>query len=496
MVENNIDMIEEILTDLQNNDFSRLTSFNICKARKGIQYMQKHLPEIKSISFIVDFFHEHIKKIEWMKETEIMNHVKNTQLEDAKKEIESCKTRMRELKQQGLEPRVGSSSSFRSSTECSTHLPSTLGLIKTIVEEEEFKERLYNMTSSSSMYINDGNDETLANLRKQIQERNQTFRVMEEKLQNCEQIFTHFCDGQALGNDGSDQERGEMKKLTEVEKLKESNPDLLSRRTLVNSGSDQGSGEMKKLTEEEKLKESNTDLLNRLSRTASEKLRNENPNITDLGDQNRPSKLAEQFSELYDNEWTYAFEELSNTVQSDEQRITTLLEIVMRAFQLCEKTTEEQFENLKRALRKEMLFASDSKNGEETDEGQNVVFDEVILSLRELRQRCAIVSIPKLKQMIAEHESEGTAPKAEQGIKLKLYTDRCVELAWMMCIQNPQMYLYRCEAGVPSEENFRSYTRSGTVVEYCVWPCVYLHKGGPIMMKGVAQMIDPTQREK
>ncbi|KAL3878832.1 hypothetical protein ACJMK2_031160 [Sinanodonta woodiana] len=372
MVDSNIDMIEEILTDFQNNDFSSLTSWNICKARKGIQYIQKHLPELKSIPFIVDFFHEHINKKEWMKETEIMNRVKDTQLEDAMKEIEICKAHLRELKQQGLEPRIKSSSSFRSSTESLNHLPSALGLIKTIVEEEESKDRLNSMTrSSSSFYINDGNEETLESLRKQIQERNQTFRVMEEKLQNCEQIFTHFRDGPAL----------------------------------VNDGTDQGGGEMTKLTEEDKLKEINTDLLNKLSQLASEKLRDGNPNITDLRDPNRPTKLAEQFSELYDNEWTDAFEELSSTVRSEKQRITTLLEIVMTAFQHCEKTAEEQFENLKKALRKEMLLASDSKNGEETDEGHNAVFDEVILALRELRQRCAIVSLPKLKQNTLRNET-------------------------------------------------------------------------------------------
>jgi len=33
-----------------------------------------------------------------------------------------------------------------------------------------------------------------------------------------------------------------------------------------------------------------------------------NPNIVDLSDKNRPTKLAEVFGEIYDNEWTDAFE--------------------------------------------------------------------------------------------------------------------------------------------------------------------------------------------
>jgi hypothetical protein len=58
-------------------------------------------------------------------------------------------------------------------------------------------------------------------------------------------------------------------------------------------------------------------------------LRLNNPDIADLSDTNRPTKIAEKFSELYDNEWTEAFESLSKTERSSEKRnIETLLDIV------------------------------------------------------------------------------------------------------------------------------------------------------------------------
>ena len=50
--------------------------------------------------------------------------------------------------------------------------------------------------------------------------------------------------------------------------------------------------------------------MSRLSEVAGSKLKFNNPGITDLSDDNRPNKLAEKFSELYDNEWTEAFEKL------------------------------------------------------------------------------------------------------------------------------------------------------------------------------------------
>ena len=57
----------------------------------------------------------------------------------------------------------------------------------------------------------------------------------------------------------------------------------------------------------------------RLSALTSSKLRDNNPNLTDLSDANRPTKISEMFSELYDNEWTDAFDELSRT---NEEAVT------------------------------------------------------------------------------------------------------------------------------------------------------------------------------
>ena len=56
---------------------------------------------------------------------------------------------------------------------------------------------------------------------------------------------------------------------------------------------------------------------------------NDNPNITDLSDENRPTKLSEKFSELYDNEWTDAFEEAENEYQTEEKGICYLFKTLL-----------------------------------------------------------------------------------------------------------------------------------------------------------------------
>lgn len=66
--------------------------------------------------------------------------------------------------------------------------------------------------------------------------------------------------------------------------------------------------------------------LNRLSKLAGAKLKDNNPNITDLSDPNRP---IEHFNEIYDKEWTSSLDILCNECKMEENdAIQTLLETV------------------------------------------------------------------------------------------------------------------------------------------------------------------------
>ena len=74
-------------------------------------------------------------------------------------------------------------------------------------------------------------------------------------------------------------------------------------------------------------------LSTRLSTIAGERLRLHNPGIADLSDENRPNKLAEKFSELYDNQWTEALESLNRTGQSERVSVENLLKTLEVYFQ-------------------------------------------------------------------------------------------------------------------------------------------------------------------
>lgn len=59
----------------------------------------------------------------------------------------------------------------------------------------------------------------------------------------------------------------------------------------------------------------------RLSSIAGDRLTHNNPNITNLGDKKRPTKLAELYKDLYDNEWTDAMETLEKKFSKSHENV-------------------------------------------------------------------------------------------------------------------------------------------------------------------------------
>ena len=82
-----------------------------------------------------------------------------------------------------------------------------------------------------------------------------------------------------------------------------------------------------------------------LSEVAGSKLLHDSPHITDLSDFNRPTKIAEQFSEIYDDLWVDVFEKLcQNSKMSDRDAIRTLLQYLEVTYkQKHSKTQNDNF---------------------------------------------------------------------------------------------------------------------------------------------------------
>jgi hypothetical protein len=69
----------------------------------------------------------------------------------------------------------------------------------------------------------------------------------------------------------------------------------------------------------------------RLSKHASHQLTKGNPNIADLSDKNRPTKIGEKFSVVYDDQWSEAFEALKESGKT-EQYIVEELAMLVQVF--------------------------------------------------------------------------------------------------------------------------------------------------------------------
>ncbi|CAG2213643.1 unnamed protein product [Mytilus edulis] len=216
------------------------------------------------------------------------------------------------------------------------------------------------------------------------------------------------------------------------------------------------------------LQEENEKLRDRLSQVAGSKLTDGNPAIADLGDPNRPTQLGEKFSELYDNEWTDAMEELGNA-GDEKSNITTLRNIVEKSYDFGKNKSEKYAEGLESAL----LQISNSIE----------VTPTISKYIKDHRKNTALLVVDSLfKSFLSSHTEFNVG-----GKDVQTFIKKTLSLCWLMTIQDPPVILTTELSGKFNTDLFRHYTKSGSNVDYVVWPVVFLHDGGPIICKGVAQ---------
>ena len=72
----------------------------------------------------------------------------------------------------------------------------------------------------------------------------------------------------------------------------------------------------------------------------------------------------------------------------------------------------------------------------------------------------------------------------------EVYANKCVELCWLMAIQSPPVAIdenvVQFKKQRFEEQRFKPYTRKGQVIDYVVWPAIFI-VGGGMLGKGVAQ---------
>ncbi|XP_060601848.1 uncharacterized protein LOC132755070 [Ruditapes philippinarum] len=257
-----------------------------------------------------------------------------------------------------------------------------------------------------------------------------------------------------------------------------------------------------------------------------------NPAIFDLSDPNRPTKLAEYYSELYDNEWTDAFEALKTAGYDEITAIEILRLTLENVLQFCERKAElllrkasdavnllfKEYQQsilekkvpsfltiprqnalcMGKHLRREQSSLDDMKlqhmwkpktyKGYHKPCSEKVNETEIIKveaenKLKTLRKEMASAMVPIVqKAYIESYCSEDCIDE------IKPFILKCLYLGWMMKVQSPPMVFHKCDMKARFDTNlYKEYLTSGQLVNFVVWPALLLHENGPVVCKGVAE---------
>lgn len=227
-------------------------------------------------------------------------------------------------------------------------------------------------------------------------------------------------------------------------------------------------------------------LLTRISASAGTKLTDDNPMIANLSDPNRPTKLAEKYSELYDNEWTNAYETLRNQFYMEEKdAITSLLAVIKKSFTFCQSLASRQSDEIFKVL---LLLHVDGIAEPGFKEGMQKISKETKKQVKDIRRAVAPDTLATVLGLYLSSDTEKTLTE-DQMQACEPYIGQCVQLCWLMCVQDPPVYIsWNLESGAKfSSDLYRHYTKTGYTVDYLVWPALRLHRDGPLLCKGVAQ---------
>ncbi|XP_063413463.1 uncharacterized protein LOC134695910 [Mytilus trossulus] len=276
--------------------------------------------------------------------------------------------------------------------------------------------------------------------------------------------------------------------------------------TEVSNKNDILTKENKKLKEEKAvLVKEKDEALSRLSKMAGQKLTEGNPAITDLGNPNRPAKIGERWASLYSDEWTDVFEEIIQKNEKQDNKDETPEKHILKIVDWCYKKCTEIF-NSQNTLMHEKVWELVSilhlpgvkeltlkKNQRINAYDQKGKENAVLIKARELflqnakeQRQCSSTLIDSVKKNC--YDDYGSLNKTTSGTK-KEFVRKCSELCWYMVCSDPPMAIEyeNIENKTMDSNKFNKYNRTGTIVEYVVWPVLLLHIDGPVLAKGSVQ---------
>ncbi|KAH3737822.1 uncharacterized protein LOC127850501 isoform X1 [Dreissena polymorpha] len=218
--------------------------------------------------------------------------------------------------------------------------------------------------------------------------------------------------------------------------------------------------------ERKRLQKEKDEAERRLGKLMSAKIYDNNPAIADLSDPYRPTKLADQFSSLYDNEWTDAFDVLQNLNCSEQQTVQILLDLVMESYEFCRGKIDATW-----AFVQKWFLVKDISSV------------ETIKAFKDGRKQKSVDNIPEIQEEFYLHvcelfKSEDMMNELVNSKPLKKYINECIRLCLMMNACDPPVFIeipgwkpFKERSGKVASSTERGHTYSVDKVEDGSWRC-------------------------
>ncbi|XP_060607624.1 uncharacterized protein LOC132759792 [Ruditapes philippinarum] len=248
-------------------------------------------------------------------------------------------------------------------------------------------------------------------------------------------------------------------------------------------------------------------LRDRFSKLAGKKLQEQNADIADFLDPYRAMKVSEKFGQLYDDDWTNAFESLTDKKLGVPLRdaINVLLRLLQECWAFCNKLVEAQMESLQNVFLHpaQNLANFDQKKTGLTDRPRITSKDQP--SLNDLRKRVGVSPpvIEEVKQAFLADSKTWDKREEKKFDKKHIeactpYIQKCAEVCWLMALHDPPLLM---KMDVKQGEKFDTniytvYSQSGQTIDFLVWPPLYNGRDGGLLSKGVAEPIRVVSKKK
>ncbi|KAH3749674.1 uncharacterized protein LOC127849026 [Dreissena polymorpha] len=328
--------------------------------------------------------------------------------------------------------------------------------IKSLLETEQGNQQLLKTVDELHKTLESTKQETMANvqsLNALLEHHRNSEAGYKEKYETAYQLLSKYKEGCRQLNENLKLAKGD------VDRLSGDKVNLRERIDALN-------------TENNTIKQELSECKSRLSKLLSDRLTDNNPQIADLSDSNRPTKLAEKHSELYDNQWTDAFEELQKKFD-DTDSVQILLKCLMRVHRFCTEQASEQVRQLKQVAYMQ-----------QTEEMQRSDAAELKAMIKVIRKHTTEINVHNVCKAFASKY-----PIYTEDPKILKYVEECVRLCWLMNAQDPSVVF-----GETPQENaefnvdlYKPFTQKGVTMQYLVWPVLLLNEGGALLAKGIAQ---------